>query len=94
MSLSGKDRVVKQWNWIKETNTATGSDKEWQKNNNKKKQMQKPLEPVYVQTTITVCWINQRKQFHLQIEILQYKKFHPNPINSFPWSLNKKSFCH
>ena len=35
MSLSRKDRtvVVKQWNGIKETNTATGSDKEWQKQN-------------------------------------------------------------
>ena len=32
MSLSGKVSVVKQWNGIKETNTATGSDKEWQKN--------------------------------------------------------------
>ena len=31
MSLSGKDRVVsvvKQWNGIKKTNTATGSNKE------------------------------------------------------------------
>ena len=35
MSLSGKDRVcvVKQWRGIKETNTATGSDKELQKKN-------------------------------------------------------------
>ena len=40
MSLSGKDR--NQWNGIKETNTATGNDKEWQKN----KKMQKWLEPV------------------------------------------------
>ena len=37
MSLSGKDRVVKQWNGIKETNTATGSDKEWPKKKKKKK---------------------------------------------------------
>ena len=36
MFLSGKDSsVVKQWNGIKETNTAIGSDKEWQKNNDK-----------------------------------------------------------
>ena len=40
MFLSGKDSVVKQWNGIKKTNTATGSDKEWQK-------MQKRLEPLY-----------------------------------------------
>ena len=35
MSLGGKDKVSvsKQWNGIKETNTATGSDKEWQKKN-------------------------------------------------------------
>ena len=32
MSLSGKDSAVKQWTRIKDANTATGSDKGWQKN--------------------------------------------------------------
>ena len=32
MSLSWKAvSVVKQWNGVKETNTATGNDEEWQK---------------------------------------------------------------
>ena len=31
------EKIVKQWNGIKETNTATGSDKEWQKKKKKKK---------------------------------------------------------
>ena len=52
MPLSGKDGVIKLWNWIKETKfaTATGSDKEWQKKKKKikKKQLQKRLEPVYL----------------------------------------------
>ena len=34
--------TVKQWNGIKETNTTTGSDKEWQKEN----KLQKWWEPV------------------------------------------------
>ena len=45
MSLGGEDRVpvVEEWNEIKETNTAAGSDKEWQKKKKKKKDLSQSI---------------------------------------------------
>ena len=40
--------VVKQSNGINETNSATGSDKQWQKSEKKKQKKKKQMEPVYL----------------------------------------------